>query len=117
MIHATAAWANTPEKIKFFVEWIEHVIKDRLPCEECREHMTKYLKENSPGDAENMFTWSWKFHNAVNSRLGKGEMSIEEAQGLYLKGGVLKCNEGCGGKKGSSQPSKAAKTIVPRRNK
>lgn len=98
VIHLTAAWATSEPKIKFFIEWIHEVIQEKLPCEECRGHMKRYLEEHPPGAEVNMFVWSWKFHNAVNTRLGKETFDFETAKKLYINGDVRLCNEGCDGK-------------------
>lgn len=94
-IHVTAAWCNTPKKIAFFKDWIREM-QSKLSCEECRDHMIKYIEENPPDNAANMFVWSWEFHNAVNARLGKPKLEYEPAMKLYIEGGVRLCNEGCG---------------------
>ncbi|GFR89101.1 sulfhydryl oxidase [Elysia marginata] len=51
-----------------------------LPCLECRIHSTKYAREYPPdfSGSAGFQTWAWRFHNAVNYRLGKPLMSAEE---------------------------------------
>lgn len=44
-----------------------------LPCAECRYHATCYVANNPPALASSLTfqSWFWRFHNAVNLRLGK----------------------------------------------
>lgn len=101
-IHVTAAWADTPDKVKFFNSWIRDQI-EHLPCEECRKHAREYIRANPPEEAEDPFIWSWRFHNAANRRLGKPEFEYNVAKKLYLDGGITVCNEGCGGGGGQNK--------------
>jgi mitochondrial FAD-linked sulfhydryl oxidase len=56
-----------------------------LPCAECRDHTLQYLAANSPdlADTYALQAWVWRFHNAVNARLGKRLFPYEEYQALY----------------------------------
>lgn len=48
-----------------------------LPCAECRAEAQAYLAAHPPqGD---LFEWSVCFHNSVNRRLGKREVSVAQA--------------------------------------
>ena len=94
-IHITAAWADTPEKFRFFCMWIRNQIEN-LPCSDCITHARAYMLANPPEKAEDAFIWSWRFHNSVNRRLGKPEMEYNTAKQLYLEGGVKTCKQGCG---------------------
>jgi FAD-linked sulfhydryl oxidase len=68
----------------------------RLPCEECRNHATVYVGEHpldlANSDAFQM--WWFTFHNAVNVRLKKPEISYTtyyELYSLYIaKAGKIK---------------------------
>ncbi len=56
-----------------------------LPCPECRAHATEYARAHPPdlrGSAA-FQTWAWRFHNAVNYRLGKPLMSAAEYVAKY----------------------------------
>jgi hypothetical protein len=57
----------------------------RLPCAECRDHATRFVLQNPPNLASTyaLQAWVWKFHNAVNLRLGKPLIPYEEYQRLY----------------------------------
>mgnify|MGYP003692587161 CR=1 FL=1 len=59
----------------------------RLPCEECRMHATKYARQYPPdfSGSAGFQTWAWRFHNAVNYRLGKSLVTAEEYRGLYAE--------------------------------
>jgi hypothetical protein len=89
-IHITAFKCTD---LKKFSEWIWDVCKD-LPCSECKYHMLGYIQNNPPNnliptssdvEINIAFYWSWKFHNAVNSRLGKPEYAYESALAYYSK--------------------------------
>lgn len=45
----------------------------RLPCSECRAHAIAYFTRNPPALSSGpaLEIWAWRFHNAVNARLGK----------------------------------------------
>jgi len=103
-IHITAAWANTPEKVIWFNIWMR-MLADNLECDECLGHAAAYITANPPEKAEDPFIWTWRFHNTVNRRLGKEEMSYETARNLYLEGGIRNCTTGCGGESGQTKSS------------
>jgi len=68
---------------KAFYEGLSNV----LPCGKCVQHYIQLLKE-SPIDAyldtaDTLFEWTVIIHNAVNKRLGKKEVSLEQAKTLY----------------------------------
>jgi len=86
-IHSTALSADEYTKQMGFVQWMKNMCED-FPCRKCSKHCKEYLHKNPPKDsvgkgAMAMFIWAWKFHNAVNQRLGKPEMSYETALGIY----------------------------------
>ena len=56
-----------------------------LPCAACRGHALAYARAHPPAlDGSREFqTWAWKFHNAVNRRLGKPHCSPEEYREIY----------------------------------
>jgi hypothetical protein len=59
-----------------------------LPCRECQEHMHVYLQQYELGyylsQPSGAFIWTWEFHNAVNNRLKKPLMNLEDAYRLYI---------------------------------
>ena len=42
-----------------------------------------------------MFKWSWKFHNSVNSRIGKPVLDWDTTYNLYSDPGVMVCTKSC----------------------
>ncbi len=94
-IHLTAAWATSIERAEFYYQWLKLIISN-LPCGECRNHAAEYMVHNPTEEAEDLFLHAWRFHNAVNKRLGKPEMDYNTAAERYLGGGIKTCNSGCG---------------------
>lgn len=99
-IHTTAVWADTRVKSKIFYDWIRN-IQATLPCMQCKEHMKKYLEDNPPEKAPDLFVWSWEFHNAVTRRKNKEEntkkpeMDYQTAKKLYINGEISNCTDDC----------------------
>lgn len=66
-----------------------------LPCAKCRRHAVKYLDEHpipqSKADGS-PFEWAVTFHNVVNKRLKKSEMSLEAAREQWSNTEVLLTN-------------------------
>jgi hypothetical protein len=102
-IHLTAAFADNPEKRKYFNEWIRHQLAN-LPCGECIKHATAYLAKNPPEQSPDPFLWAWEFHNYVNKWLKKPEMDYTTATDIYMNGKIKVCDSGCdeGGKSSKS---------------
>lgn len=71
------------EKMKKFISCIPWI----LPCDKCRMHAQIYIDLNLSNDTvssnEKLFLFFFNFHNAVNKRLGKKELTLEEAIKLY----------------------------------
>lgn len=61
-----------------------------LPCKDCSEHAKEYLSQHSVCDAvksrESLYTFLWNFHNHVNERLGKKQMSLKDSLKIYNRG-------------------------------
>ena len=61
-----------------------------LPCKMCVGHFERLVTEEVPLDSdalasrESLFEWSVRAHNKVNQRLGKKEMTVEEARTYLL---------------------------------
>jgi hypothetical protein len=78
------------ERMKHFIMGIPVMV----PCEKCADHATAHLEDNwSNMDdivscRDNLFKFFWEFHNLVNQRLGKPQMSLDDAYKLY--GGNIK---------------------------
>jgi hypothetical protein len=59
-----------------------------IPCDTCKEHFIQTLHDNpideSLSGSEALFAWTVRVHNVVNKRLGKPEMSLENARKILL---------------------------------
>ena len=51
----------------------------------CREFWSNWIRVHPPtyGEKGEFFEWTVKAHNAVNTKLGKTTISVEEAKKLY----------------------------------
>ncbi len=81
-----------------FIAFVDRVLS-RLPCKKCRKHAIEYAEKHPLNDIEDtrdLFRWSWRFHNEVNQRLGKKEMSYEDAYNMYKETEVLIEDGDCG---------------------
>lgn len=60
-----------------------------FPCKTCREHGITYAANNplihavNDTDPLSVFRWVWRFHNAVNRKIGKAEISLDYAINLW----------------------------------
>jgi hypothetical protein len=64
---------------EWFNAWIDDLPFGECPC---REHFHEYLKEN-PVDWEDFFLWTVDLHNAVNERIGKPTINVDDAAILW----------------------------------
>ncbi len=95
LIHFTAAWAMaSEERFDFFCEWFRYIIS-KIPCLHCRQHATEYVTLYPPEKATNPFYYTWEFHNRVNRRLSKVEVSYMTASHMYIGDGMPACTT-CG---------------------
>lgn len=75
------------ERMKNFIIGIPVMI----PCETCKEHATAYIESNKDyldyicASRDKLFKFFVDFHNYVNIRLKKPEMSYDDAYRLYDK--------------------------------
>lgn len=80
------------EKMKGFILGLPYMV----PCENCQSHAISYIEKHYDELSEvckgqkNLFKFFFDFHNYVNKRLGKPEMSFENAWQLYSGGTNLK---------------------------
>lgn len=78
------------ERMKYFILGIPVMV----PCESCSDHAMTHIEANYNNLDEivssrsKLFEFFWKFHNFVNKRLNKYEMTLEDAYKLY-EGKVL----------------------------
>lgn len=71
------------QKMRAFVEALPYL----LPCKNCSEHAKEFMAGADLNKAltnrKTLFTFMWNFHNHVNKRLGKPEMSFNDALQMY----------------------------------
>ena len=85
-IHIEALYG--PSDRKSFADFLKRQI-DNFPCPNCRQHANEYIKHHPlPTNLQNdaLFVWTWTFHNAVNHRLHKLKITLDEAYRLYRPG-------------------------------
>lgn len=95
IIHLMALKADTPKKVENFCDFVRFLCDNHM-CPNCREHCKEYIKLNPPEKDKNtsfnisgnrhhlgMFYWAFIFHNAVNERIGKTKLTLEQAFILY----------------------------------
>lgn len=124
--HLEAWFARTNPEQNNFIIFLKRQI-DNFPCVKCKNHAYEYLdnnplenylgKKSSTGEELGMFVWMWKFHNAVNTRLGKPVVEWDTAYSMYSGRGILVCGKGCdeaektaGGK--SEDPKKTGREVT-----
>ena len=61
-----------------FIDLLIRVDKT-IPCGMCRQHFREYVKSHPIRPNTNLVTWTIDFHNNVNDRLGKPQLSYPEA--------------------------------------
>ena len=110
-IHTYAIRATTKARKHAFIDYME-MIAESLKCETCRMHATKYITEN-PMDRyiDDLFRWTWIFHNAVNQRLKKEELDYNTAHKLYANADTGICRSDCGADATTSQGSQGSPPI------
>lgn len=101
-LHVYALDADTYEKIINFIYYVK-LLLPKLPCDKCREHALQYLENNpienyfyvkdNEGIRRGMFKWTWTFHNAVNTRLGKMVIDYDTAIDIYEDPAI--CTDSC----------------------
>jgi hypothetical protein len=117
-MHTLAAMAKTPDEKKQAIGQIKY-LQSKFPCEECKLHFGNYIEthplENTlNGNEDSLFLWTFNFHNVVNFRLGKSQVSYEEAKNIFLNEMIF-CSADCE----SDVPevvekSKSGTKIIPR---
>ena len=82
-LHLHALTHTGTEDIKYLRDFSYRVPKYTAYCK-CKEHWAIWMKTHPPkfGPGE-YFAWTVDAHNDVSKRLGKPEMSLEEAKTLY----------------------------------
>jgi len=83
-LHTRALNHKEDHDIVFLMQWIRSIPYYTSNCR-CREFFTNWMKTNpiQYGPHLEYFKWTVKAHNAVNVKLSKPEMSVEDAVMLY----------------------------------
>lgn len=86
-IHSAAASVTSNEDKIHVIKFIKHLQK-HFPCGDCRTHFGNYIEKNPlemtlNGSLESLFSWTVNFHNSVNFRLNKPQVSFEDARKIY----------------------------------
>lgn len=65
--------------------WLKGEFALSLPCGTCRSDFLAYLREHPPqlDSPDAAFEWTVELHNAINAKLGKPNMSPEEAARIW----------------------------------
>jgi hypothetical protein len=67
------------EDYLWFDEWVQSLPFNDCPC---KSHLDLFVKENPP-DWKDFFAWTIELHNSVNDRIGKKQISVENARILW----------------------------------
>lgn len=76
LAHENDKRKHTSKSVEIFQKFLLG-LRDVLPCPKCRHHMVSYMKRNPV--KKPFFDWTVHFHNDVNKRLDKPQLSIESA--------------------------------------
>lgn len=91
-IHEMAITATTPELKKEFSDYMNY-LSTNFPCPMCANHIQERLRlkplTTLPVQLENnrdvsYARWSWEFHNEINAKTNKPQVSWEYYKGKYL---------------------------------
>jgi len=63
----------------WFADWVADLPFDGCPC---KGHLHEFLTHNPP-DWDRFFAWSVNLHNAVNARIGKITIGLEQSRVLW----------------------------------
>ncbi|HVE12209.1 MAG TPA: Erv1/Alr family FAD-linked sulfhydryl oxidase [Elusimicrobiota bacterium] len=83
---ATIRFPATPslaDEVKVRSRIVQFVTE--LPCPECRKDAVGYITQNPPAtrNTHALQIWGWRFHNAVNARLGKPAFPFDRYCQVY----------------------------------
>jgi hypothetical protein len=87
--YVTFAYPENPtDEDKINVKKYFEILQYILPCENCREHYKKNLKnypltDNILSSKHNLISWLVDLHNEVNRRSHKKEMTLHEVKKIY----------------------------------
>jgi len=73
------------------VDWMLAHLETIVPCVVCRLHIEEYRRTVAgPATLEAVGEWLWRFHEAVNARLGKTGIPFSSELGKIEQGETLK---------------------------
>lgn len=106
-IHQVAWEAQNKIGKEHFVSFMNNLC-EKFPCSTCRSHCKEYMQNHPMKNYEDvlvevgndrlslgLFVWAWKFHNAVNARLNKPQMSWDTCYNMYSGKPGLVCSKAC----------------------
>ena len=101
--HMKGKDATNDELIEDFIDHM-YFLAENFSCKKCRKHIQQYMEthpfddlknlRNEEGERIGMFKWSWLFHNAVNTRIGKPYVEWETAVEMFYKEQEV-CSKNC----------------------
>jgi hypothetical protein len=77
-----ALWKEMHTRTDADAAYVDSVTR-RLPCGDCKSWFVAYLKEHPPR-FDDWFRWTWECHQAANAKLGKPQMTFEQATARWL---------------------------------
>lgn len=75
-------WREVHTKQDASPEWFAGWL-NRIPCSVCKTGLRTILDELGLPDYTDWFAYSVRLHNAVNRKLGKPELSLDEARAIW----------------------------------
>lgn len=83
-LHMNAINYTGTNNYRFLTNFGRRIPRYTTGCS-CKEFWNKWKKDNPPtyGPNGEYFAWTVKAHNAVNKKLGKPEMTVDDARKLY----------------------------------
>jgi len=80
-----ALWAEVHKKqdptAEWFADWLSRI--PSYGCD-CLADLRAWLAQNPPR-YDDWLVWTWELHNAVNSKLGKPQFSLDDAYALHTR--------------------------------
>lgn len=80
-LHTIAAAYKNRNIRPYLIDWIKKILHN-LRCNKCIAHALEYLEKYPIEKAENPLIWTIDLHNAVNRRLGKSELTHDQAMNI-----------------------------------
>lgn len=99
MLHLLALESESSPEIKEAFPQMIDVLRQKFPCEICRKHLNKAVRELPVRPHADLphgyWTWAYAIHDKANKRLDKVSPDIHEARRWFINPGEC---ENCGGK-------------------